>query len=670
MKRKMIYAGLSYIAGLFFASIFSFKVQIPVMLSLMLTGSVICLLKKIKFTYYALCTLFFLSGAVYNTVYNQYIYDKIVSYDNVEIYYSGTVDEIKRYSDNRCSYILSGKINSETNAMLICYTNTDNVDYGDVMSFKCKPEKFENTWFFKQKDYYESRGIYLVTYNISECNIVNRDNFSLKRIIFHYRDYIKSRINRILPGDNGALISAMLSGDKSSLDDTASDALYKCGTGHMLAVSGMHLVLAVSFITVFIKRMKIPGYLKFFITETVIIVFVIFSGMSVSVVRAAFMLTLIYGAELFGRQNDSFNSLCIAALILLIREPYLIKNSSFLLSAAGTFGAAVFAPYITADMKDETFLENLRKKMMTVFCISCSVFPFSVLFFDEASLISPVSDIIIIPLCTCAMLCGLVTAIFGGLSIIAYPALIIGGLASKAVIKISLFFASSGFSAMPLGLKHIPMLTAVLFGFVLFTAVKFKNKTTLAIALVISAGVMLLSLPVYRFINRDIVSVYRIGNKKAVSIVIEKNGKADIIDISGNSKNSEYVSKLIKRQGIDIINSIFFMKNPYQSMSAFSDAFELINVRHVYFPESIYISEDTLICGCIPEYISADGIKGEYKSYSIETDISGQVKVISGETEIVCTKSEIVINNDIPFKDLNIAVRTDNKGNYDINILE
>lgn len=556
MKRKMIYAGISWTAGMFLASVFPANLQIPAVLLIMLVSAFFFRKAGRKFAYCALSLVFLLAGMTFYTLNSAFGYEKIRNYAGQEIVFEGKVTEISDCGNDKTRYRLRGRINAETKADIICFCSKMDCDYSDTVGFRCTPSEFENTFLFKTKDYYEADGCFIQTDSISDIKIKENKSFSFLKMIYSYREYTEGRLREILPGEEGALITAMLLGDRGRLSDSTEKVLYRCGTGHMMAVSGMHLVLVINIFSSLLEKTKLSGVKKFFVTESVILLFVMFSGMSVSVIRAALMMTLICSAGLFGRKTDPLNSLCIAVFLMLLYAPYLIKNSSFLMSVAGTYGASVLSPFLTSETDESVLSGRVRKRITGIFSISVCVFPFTVMFFDEVSLLSPVSDILLIPLCTFSLICGLVSALAGMTDVIAWPFLMAGGLSSKLVLKISSFMAGLSVSSVSVRKGFVPVLTLFLAGFVIFTSQKYKEKKQVFISMLISAAVFFSASLIYEIMNRDILTVYHVGDSGSSSVAVSMNGKTDIIDMTGNSKSSRYVSRLTDICGIRKIESV------------------------------------------------------------------------------------------------------------------
>ena len=54
------------------------------------------------------------------------------------------------------------------------------------------------------------------------------------------RDGIDRRIRAVVPGDAGAIASALITGKRDSLSASVNDAMYVSGLAHVLSISGYH----------------------------------------------------------------------------------------------------------------------------------------------------------------------------------------------------------------------------------------------------------------------------------------------------------------------------------------------------------------------------------------------------------------------------------------------
>jgi competence protein ComEC len=57
------------------------------------------------------------------------------------------------------------------------------------------------------------------------------------------REAIDKRIRANVPGDNGAIASALITGKRDAISARVNDAMYISGIGHVLSISGYHMAV-------------------------------------------------------------------------------------------------------------------------------------------------------------------------------------------------------------------------------------------------------------------------------------------------------------------------------------------------------------------------------------------------------------------------------------------
>ena len=280
---------------------------------------------------------------------------------------------------------------------------------------------------------------------------------------------------------------------------------------------------------------------------------------------------------MFYRQNDTFNSLAWAALIICTVNPYSIYSSGFILSFAGTFGIGVFAPYMTKNMKRDTAVQKLKYDFTTAVCASVMIFPFSMYYFDETSLISPISNIILVPLCTVSMLIGIVYILTGGLIPIIYAAYIF----IKPVIYLSEETASVNTLHISKGSEYSAYILLCLTAVCVAVHMIFGKRKLLTA--VISVSFVMFSAfctaySAWRY-NNFIISV--LGKGTNASAVICYKGDVNIIDLSGNYKSPEYIRKYLDINGIGDINNLVLTKNISSLYAPYMHDFEYYKINNI-----------------------------------------------------------------------------------------
>ena len=85
---------------------------------------------------------------------------------------------------------------------------------------------------------------------------------------------------------------------------------------------------------------------------------------------------------------------------------------------SGVLGIGVIAPYMTAELK----CSAQKRTFLQLCCVSAAVFPASVLLCGESSLLGPVCNLLILPVCTAALMLGFAVLFSGGFFAFLLPA--------------------------------------------------------------------------------------------------------------------------------------------------------------------------------------------------------------------------------------------------------
>jgi competence protein ComEC len=140
----------------------------------------------------------------------------------------------------------------------------------------------------------------------------------------------------------GPLMEALLMGRRQGLTAEMREPYNRCGVAHLLAISGLHLgaVGGAAFaflgaLLVFVPALRWRGWVKrtaALLALVPVLAYAALAGLPVSTQRAAVMLIVLMAAILIQRQSDPFNTLALAALVVLTFHPPALFSVSFQLS--------------------------------------------------------------------------------------------------------------------------------------------------------------------------------------------------------------------------------------------------------------------------------------------------------------------------------------------------
>jgi competence protein ComEC len=157
----------------------------------------------------------------------------------------------------------------------------------------------------------------------------------------------------LLPEREAALVRAIGTGDRSALDAATNDSFARSGLAHVLAVSGLHLVvvaaglerllraalLRVEPIAARLDARRVAAAL----TLPAAIAYTVATGAGFPVVRAAVASTLLFAGTLLDREGSAANTLGLATLAMLGVEPGALLDPSLQLSLASVAGLVALA---------------------------------------------------------------------------------------------------------------------------------------------------------------------------------------------------------------------------------------------------------------------------------------------------------------------------------------
>ncbi|MDE7364539.1 MAG: ComEC/Rec2 family competence protein, partial [Ruminococcus sp.] len=353
----------------------------------------------------------FLTAFTASITYTLHCYYGVTDFTEQTGNFSGVVADYEVYDGDRASYTIKGRINGVKKAKINLYTNELGADYGDTITLTdCTFKEFESDYLFDTKTWYKSRHIFLCVYKAEDIEITHNNSALVKKSLVLFRENTIKDMCRLIGSETGGFLAGMIFGEKQYLDNNTKTSLYRIGIGHIFAVSGLHVSIIASIAMFIMQKLRVNKFVSFGMINLLFLFIVIITDYPISAVRAVLMLDIMYSAPLFRRQNDSLNSIAVAVVIISVTDPYIIYNSGFILSVCGTFGIAVFGKLMAEGIEN-----RLAFAFITALCTSLVVMPASMYYFDETSVVSPFSNIIIVPFCIFAMILGLIYIISGGL---------------------------------------------------------------------------------------------------------------------------------------------------------------------------------------------------------------------------------------------------------------
>jgi len=441
------------------------------------------------------------------------------------------------------------------------------VHEGDVVRLAGKLQTFEPAQYKGDADYryyYALKGI-VGRINTNNIEITGyEDDFSIWDIGSKVRNYISVKIeDYAISHKVKGLMTALLTGNTDNLDDELREDFRLTGISHLVAVSGLHMGIFLSFFVLISARLKKNRVLHLLFILTLVVLYTIIIGERASILRAGIMAVASY--LLFGmkRRSDGVMNLMIAGVMICIINPYYSMDAGFQLSFTVTLGIVLFAPHF----KHKTVAVPLIAMLF--------VMPVAVYYYNTVSLETVLVNMIVVPMVPMIILFGYMGCVFPLFGFIA-------GVLSSIIIYVADFFASLDF-------LHITVPSPDILQFILFylvcTAVyllidNFKLDEALFIFLVVS--VLGVNMFVYRSIDTDYDKVKFINSGSFTMAHITTGNEKEIL-VDCGYKATDYAVKT----GIDEIYLVLITKNRENRYEQLENLCAECKVQTILLPESM-----------------------------------------------------------------------------------
>ncbi len=316
---------------------------------------------------------------------------------------------------------------------------------------------------FKLRRYYKSIDYFICAENAEGCYDEKTGNvFSITGLFSEINQKARKILFSNINKSSASFISGILLGNRDDVSPYIKKDFSKLGLSHILSVSGLHLTVVAGGVYLILKFVTLPKKLSYFILLFVVLFFIGITGFSYSTIRAGLMLILFYTSYLFGKQKDPITSLLLSVTIICIINPTAIINPSLLMSFSATAGiillgspAMALIQKIGKNAKHKIIFKPIKYVLTAVtLTLSATVFtlPIIWIFFGETSIISPIANIVFVPLTTLLLYISAIFVVLSIVPIISTVLIIVLNFICSAVINLSSF--SAGIAPDMISLKY------------------------------------------------------------------------------------------------------------------------------------------------------------------------------------------------------------------------
>jgi competence protein ComEC len=300
------------------------------------------------------------------------------------------------------------------------------------------------------------------------------------------REALAAPLRRLVPEPEGGIVRGIVLGERAAVDADLAAAFARSGTSHLLAISGFNMTLVASAVAI-LARGRLRPALTASLTVVCVLTYSVLVGLAPSVARAAVMAVVASLGLAFGRRPATDNALALAVATMVGIDASSLGDVGFLLSATATGGLLYLGDPISRRL--EPLPGAIRQGLATTLAATLPTIPIIAAVFGRISLVSPLANLVAVPLFPPLMLAGAATAALGAVSrdLGQLPALLVYALAFllRVVVETS--------AALPLASLAVPdgPLAGLAYGAVVGIALFFGPACTSRFARAIGARIRL-----------------------------------------------------------------------------------------------------------------------------------------------------------------------------------
>ena len=294
---------------------------------------------------------------------------------------------------------------------------------GDKIRFKARMRSianYKNPGGFDYKRFMAFKGIYATAYVRGDrIRIVEKSPpDAVSRMIHRVRSTFAGLVEKSGTSDVQGVLKAIIIGDRTQISDATRQSFNRAGVGHLLAISGLHIGIVATVSFAFLHWLM--GWIKpllrrawtrkaaALLSLVPVIAYGVIAGLSPSTQRAVLMVSVFLMTFLLAKEQDSMNTLALAALVILVVDPVSLFSISFQLSFVTVF-VIIFG---FSSIQNDGFLQLAQnqsnwQKWLSVRLVSfllvslfavCGSLPLVAFYFNQISLVGPAANLLVVPL--------------------------------------------------------------------------------------------------------------------------------------------------------------------------------------------------------------------------------------------------------------------------------
>ncbi len=314
------------------------------------------------------------------------------------------------------------------------YLKTKNpvLNYGDklklVGTFRRAPGQ-RNPGAFDYAEYLEIQQIYGLLWVPDSAGMQylahEPPGWLFENIAYPLKNFLSRKIDEIFDTEVAIFFKAIFLGQRQQITVAFQTALSQTGTSHILAVSGLHTGFVLMVFWLFLGFLRMSQRYTTIFSILGLIIFAMITDLKAPVIRASIMASVFLIGTQLQKYRNGYNTLALAALIILLFRPQELYQIGFQLSFTAVLSILYFYPRLCRRLHKISFLSRIHrhkwlKYALDLFLISLAVqigtLPITLNYFFILPFVGILANIFVIPLVGLILSLGIVSILFSLIS--------------------------------------------------------------------------------------------------------------------------------------------------------------------------------------------------------------------------------------------------------------
>lgn len=230
--------------------------------------------------------------------------------------------------------------------------------------------------------------------------------------VIKIKNKLSANVSALISSPEAGLLEGLIIGGDDKLSKEVQGNFSRTGMTHIVAVSGYNITIVAQYLMLLGIFLGLWRRQAFWFAVLGIWIFILMTGFPSSAIRAGVMGTLLLYAMKNGRLANAGNAILFSAAVMLLWNPLLLRyDVGFQLSFLATIGIVYCYPLLENYSREKlqklpAIISFLAEILFLSLGAQIFVLPIILFNFQKLSIVSPLANILILPILPITMLLG------------------------------------------------------------------------------------------------------------------------------------------------------------------------------------------------------------------------------------------------------------------------